>query len=252
MEIITPSDKHRWWLQGRKRQRRCESTSAKRRDFSGPSERHGAAKFPCFRRCGKNVFSFMNMHIWNLLRRNPPPPAGWGINRVQLSIKDEESAWMEGIVQRGRWVRTVEGWLRRWRHQKQEGATLQHLFFFFFSLRWKDTFHCGRTGGSQSRSSLFFNSSEFIRLIRRKLHEGEILGEQPGVESIPLHSVSSSSPHHLPARWKGCFREKLWLATPSLSCKTRCNEGLGLDPEAQSGWTNPVEMLMWASCGRQC
>lgn len=52
----------------------------------------------------------MNMHMWNLSRRNPPA-AGWGINRVQLSIKDEESRSMEGIVQR-RWrVTTAEGWL---------------------------------------------------------------------------------------------------------------------------------------------
>lgn len=246
---------------GWKRQRSRESTSARvprwregeRGDFSGHPERHEAAEFPCFVSMLKAVFSFMNMHIWNLSRCNSRLLAGVLIeSSCQLKTKRvlEWRVLFGGGGESEQWT----GWPRlalrqQWdvKHQKQEGET----FFYIFFLSWKDTFHCGGTDGSQSRSSLFY-SSEFIRLIRRKIHAGKFWANSLERNQYP----SILWAHHLPhtSQWdeRGCFREKLWLVTPSLSCKTRCNEGLGLDPGAQSGWTNPVETLMRASWGRQC
>lgn len=82
---------------GWKRQRSRESTSARvprwreaeRGDFSGHPERHEAAEFPCFVSMLKAVFSFMNMHIWNLSRRNSRLLAGVLIeSSCQLRAKE--------------------------------------------------------------------------------------------------------------------------------------------------------------------
>lgn len=115
----------------------------------------------------------------------------------------------------------------------------------------EDTFRCGTTGGSQSKSSFFL----FIwvdPLDLRKIHKGTFLGKRsPGGIDSPSALRGASSHGHLPVRWNGCLRENVWSVTPSLSCKTRCKQGLGLDPGTQSGSTNPVERLMQASCARQ-
>lgn len=80
--------------------RMCHREAA-RRDFSGQPERHDAPRVSMFLSpLDSRIFIHEYAHMEFIAPQ--PPAAGWGINRVQLSIKDEESPSMEGIVQR-RW-----------------------------------------------------------------------------------------------------------------------------------------------------
>lgn len=190
----------------------------------------------------------MNMHIWNLSRRSPRLLAAVLIgSSCQLKTRSRS---MEGIVQRRWWVRTAEGWPHLALMWNTRSRREQEVFLFFF-LNWKDTFRCGGTGGSQSRSSLFY-SSQFIRLIRRKIHEGKfwaysLEGERNQYPSILCgswaHRLLPTSQWDETGDWGG--------ACGRLRHRCHVKRGVtrvwGLDPESRSGWTNPVERLTRAA-----
>lgn len=192
----------------------------------------------------------MNMNIWNLSRRNPRLLAAVLIeSSCQLKTR-RVVQWRVLFSGAGESEQRRGGRTWRWCETPEAGGSNKFFFFCFF-LNWKDTFRCGGTGGSQSRSSLFY-SSQFIRLIRRKLHEGKfwansLEGERNQYPSILCgswaHRLLPTSQWDETGNWGG--------ACGRLRHRCHVKRGVtrvwGLDPESRSGWTDPVERLTRAA-----
>lgn len=172
----------------------------------------------------------MNMHIWNLSRRNPRLLAGVLIeSSCQLKTR-RVLQWRVLFSAAGESEQRRGGRTWRWCETPEAGGSNELFFFFFWTGRTRSV--AGGPAGAKVEAAYFIHlglSAWFVEKSMRGNSGRTALGE----ESIPLNCVrlmAPSSPAHLPARWNGRLGESVWSVTPSLSCKTRCNQGLGVGP----------------------
>lgn len=137
----------------------CE---AAQRDFSGQPERHEAPGVSMFLSPPKAILSFMNMHIWNLSRRNPWPLAGVLIES-SCQLKMRRVAQWRVLFSGAWWVRTAEGWPHlalqpagmMWNTRSRREQ--QVLFFFFRTGRTRSL--AGGPAGAKVEAAYFIHLS---------------------------------------------------------------------------------------------